>query len=102
MSAATMTQHAASASIKNEALARCRELVSSTPKADPQGLPGKTWAAMPIKTRTVLVMLGSTCKEDPRDVARRPWQSLGQSDRESIGACARQLGRDLIGAAGLF
>lgn len=89
-------------SIKDEALSRCRELVRGIKQNDPQGLPSKTWAEMPIKTRTVLVMLGSTTSEDPRTVARRPWESMKEDDRVSIGACARQLGRDLTKANCLF
>lgn len=91
-----------SQSIKAAALDRCRELVRGIKQNDPQGMPSKTWSEMPIKTRTVLVMLGSTTDEDPRTVARRPWESMPENDRVSIGACARQLGNDLKRAACLF
>ena len=88
--------------IKATELARCRELVKGIKQNDPQGLPSKTWSEMPVKTRTVLVMLGSTTGEDPRTFARRPWESIPQADRVSIGATARQLGRDLGRASCLF
>lgn len=87
---------------KDSELARCRELVRGIKQNDPQGLPSKTWSEMPMKTRTVLVMLGSTTSEDPRTVARRPWESIPEAERVTIGACARQLGRDLTRAACLF
>lgn len=97
-----VNQSIVSESIKASALERCRELVRGIKQNDPQGLPAKTWSEMPIKTRTVLVMLGSTTGDDPRTVARRPWQSIPEADRVSIGACARQLGRDLTRAGCLF
>lgn len=94
---------AAAMSPKDAALARCWELVKAAkPEEDRQALPARTWSQMDIRTRSVLVMLGAASMEDPREVARRPWGSLSQKDREGIAACARQIGHDLRDAACLF
>ncbi len=89
--------------LKNEHLAKCFEIMRTPlPEKDPQGLPARTWSAMPHRTRAVLVMLGGASMEDPKEVARRPWGSLSEADRVGIAACARELGRDLRDAACLF
>lgn len=67
-----------------------------------ESLPGAAWREMALRTRTVLVMLAGETDGDPREVARRPWEALADSDRASIAACARTLHRDLAGAACLF
>lgn len=83
-------------------LENCRQLVQGVRDNEKHGLPSKTWANMPIKTKTVLIMLGSTSLDDPRQVARKPWESMTRQDRETIGACARQLSRDLQTSNCLF
>lgn len=87
---------------KDEALAKAWAAVKQTQPDDRQGLPAKTWAAMPLRTKAVLVMLGATTMEDPRKVAQRPWGALSDSDRVGISACAKSIGRDLRDAACLF
>ncbi len=67
-----------------------------------QSLPARTWAAMSLRTRTVLVMLGAESDEDPRTIAAAPWESLSDADRVSIGACARALRGDLASASTLW
>lgn len=90
-------------SLKDIHLAKAWAAVKTPLKeADNHGLPQKTWADIPMRTRAVLVMLGATSMEDPREVARRPWASLSQADREGIGACAREISRNLRNAACLF
>lgn len=83
-------------------LQKCRALVMQPVKNERQGLPAKTWAEMPIRTRSVLVMLGGTTVDDPREVARRPWESLSLTDRESIAALAREMRDNLKNASCLF
>ena len=64
-----------------------------------ENLPSRTWRAMGLRTRTVLVMLASSdCAGDPRTYAAQPWGSLSVGDQCAIAACARELGRDLCGA----
>lgn len=88
---------------KDAALAKCWELVKEKQKpSDPYGLPGKTWGAMSVRTRSVLVMLGGTSAGDPRELARKPWASLSDQDRFGIAACAREMGRELKDAVCLF
>lgn len=55
------------------------------------------WARIPERTRTVLVMLGTDKVGDPRKMARLRWSDLSDSDRNSIGATARALVRELAG-----
>lgn len=92
----------ASLSIKDASLARAWAAVKQPKHDDRQGLPSKTWAEMPTRTKAVLVMLGAKSIDDPREVARRPWMSLSDSDREGIAACARELNRSLQNASCLF
>ena len=88
---------------KEAALNRCWDLVKTPlPGKDPYGLPGKTWGAMSVRTRSVLVMLGGTSAGDPRELARKPWASLSDQDRFGIAACAREMGRELKDAVCLF
>lgn len=67
-----------------------------------ESLPGRTWRAMDIRTRTVLVMLASESAGDPRAYAGKAWEALTAADQLSIAACARELGRDLRRATCLF
>lgn len=75
---------------------------ASAARAEGQGLPARTWAAMPMRTRVVVVMLASAEDEDPRTVAQRPWEGLAEGDRAKFAAVARELRRDLSSAASLF
>lgn len=65
-------------------------------------LPGRTWAAIDVRTRTVLVMLGASQEGDPRRLAAQPWASFPAADQCSMAAVARQLRRQLDSAASLF
>lgn len=94
------TQTATSA--KDAAIASAWAAVKQIKTSDPQGLPSKTWAAMPIRTRSVLVMLGGSSMGDPREMARRPWESLSQVDRDGIATCAREMAESLKNASCLF
>lgn len=90
-------------SIKDTELARCRAYVKQVNRPeDHQGLSSKTWAAMDLRTRSVLVMLGAKSMDDPREVARRPWGSLSDTDRDGIAACAKELSHNLRDAVCLF
>lgn len=91
-----------SAAIKNAELAKCWALVKKPVLNERQGLPAKTWADMPLRVRAVLVMLGGTTMGDPREVARRPWESLSLPDREGIASCAREMRDNLKNASCLF
>ena len=90
------------ASIKDQALARCWAAVKQARPDDRQGLPSKTWADIPLRTRAVLVMLGATSMDDPREVARRPWGALSEADRVGIAAVAREMEHDLRSSVCLF
>lgn len=92
----------AAQSAKDAAIARCWAIVNQPSRTARQGLPQKTWADMDERTRVTLVMLGGTGMEDPRQVARRPWATLSDADREGIGAVARALCRQLKYAHCLF
>lgn len=93
----------AAQSIKDQALARAWAAVKKPlPDQDRQGLPARTWSAIDMRTRAVLVMLGAQTMEDPREVARRPWASLSDADRQGIAACAREISANLKDAACLF
>lgn len=65
-------------------------------------LPGQTWRAIDIRTRKVLVMLAATAPGDANDLARQPWESFTDNDRASMASCARELSRELKGAACLW
>lgn len=88
--------------LKDEHLARMRAAVQQVRPDDRQGLPSKTWAAIPLRVRAVLVMLGASTMEDPREVARRPWGGLSDADRVGIAAVAREMRDSLKDAACLF
>lgn len=92
----------AAPSIKQQALEKCWAAVKQAKPDDRQGLPAKTWAAIPLRTRAVLVMLGATSMDDPREVARRPWGALSDADRVGIAAVARDMEQDLRSAVCLF
>lgn len=92
----------ATPSLKDVHLAKCWEAVKQVKPDDRHGLPSKTWAAIPMRTRAVLVMLGAKTMEDPREVARRPWVSLSLEDREGIAGVAREMKHNLQDAACLF
>lgn len=95
--------NAQSEAIKNAELSKIwAALKTNRPATDPQGLPSKTWAAMSLRTRSVLVMLGSTSAADPRELARKPWAALTETDRHGIAACAREMGQDLKNSVCLF
>ena len=87
---------------KDAALDHCWAVVKKPAVNERQGLPAKTWSDMPIRARAVLVMLGATSMGDPRETARRPWESLTRQDREGIAACARELRANLDNASCLF
>lgn len=65
-------------------------------------LPGQTWRAINLAVRTTIVMLACTQPGEPRELARQPWESFSDSDRASMAACARELFRELKGAACLW
>jgi hypothetical protein len=92
----------AAQSIKDLHLARAWASVKQVKQDDRQGLSSKTWADIPLRTRAVLVMLGATSDADPREVARRPWGSLTDADRDGIATCAREIGKHLRAASCLF
>ena len=94
--------NAAAPSLKDQHLAKCWAAVKQGTPKDTMGLPSKTWADIPLRTRAVLVMLGATSMDDPRKVAARPWASLSNEDREGIAACAREMQHNLKNAACLF
>lgn len=85
------------------AQARARALANSKAK-DPTGagLPARTWAGMDQRTRIVLVMLGTANDGDPRRLAMQPWGSFSDAERDSMGAVARTLRRELQSASCLF
>lgn len=87
---------------KTLALEKAWAAIKQVKPDDRQGLPSRTWADIPVRTRAVLVMLGATSMEDPREVARRPWGSLPEKDREGIAACAREMEKHLRSASCLF
>jgi hypothetical protein len=88
--------------MRGAALAKCWETVKKPKPNEKQGLPAMTWGAMGLRTRAVLVMLGAKSMDDPREVARRPWASLSDEDREGIASVANEIKRELKDAACLF
>jgi hypothetical protein len=89
-------------SLKGLHLSKCWAAVKQAAPKDTQSVPSRTWADIPLRTRAVLVMLGATSMEDPREVARRPWGSLSEQDRDGIAACAREIEKHLRNASCLF
>lgn len=87
--------------LKNEHLARMRAAVTQAKPDDKQGLPSRTWAAMDLRMRAVLCMLGGS-EQSPQEMARKPWGSLSDADRQSIAAIARQMRDSLRDASCLF
>ena len=88
--------------LKDEYLARMRAAVQQAKPDDRQGLPAKTWGAIPVRVRAVLVMLGASTMEDPREIARKPWGALSDADRVGIAAVAREMRDSLKDASCLF
>lgn len=88
--------------LKDQHLARMRAAVTQAKPDDKQGLPSRTWAAMDLRVRSVLCMLGASTMGDPRELARKPWGSLSDQDRQGIAACARQFRDSLKDASCLF
>lgn len=87
--------------LKNEHLARMRAAVTQDKPEDKQGLPSRTWAAMDLRMRAVLCMVGGY-EQNPQEMARKPWGSLSDADRQSIAAIARQMRDSLRDASCLF
>ena len=92
----------AAPSPKELALSQCWAAIKKGNPNEKQGLPAKTWAEMPLRTRAGLVMLGAKTMDDPREVARRPWESLSGPDKEGIAACAKEMRKHLQAASCLF
>lgn len=79
---------------------RARAIVAARQGTKAESLGASTWRAMHLQARTVLVMLAaSDAAGDPREVAAQPWGSFTGRDQAQIGACARELGRNLKNAA---
>lgn len=92
-------------SVREVAVARSRARVLEHSKAkDPTGagLPARSWAAIPERTRLVLVMLACTASGEAQRLCRQPWGSFSPSDQDAMAAAARTLKRDLVDAASLF
>lgn len=82
--------------------ARVRASIEGRQGREPDSLPGRTWRAMSVPARTVVVMLAASTSGDPREAARQPWESFSDADRASMAACARDLSRELRDSACLF
>lgn len=82
--------------------ARTRATLEARKGREADSLPGRTWREMPIKVRTVVVMLACAADGDPRHLAAQPWASFAGSDQCAMSACARDLARGLSNAASLF
>lgn len=96
---------ASSAASRMAAVAHCRAIMAEHQKAKPErdSLPGRTWAAMPLRARAGLIQGGTGYPADVADLmARQPWASFELGEQAAIGACARQMLRDLRNAASLF
>lgn len=65
-------------------------------------LPARTWAAIPLPTRQLLVVLASDQAGEPERISRQPWDSFSTADQCRLGAAARSLSRDLRFASSLF
>lgn len=82
--------------------AQARKAVEANKGREAQSLPARTWAAMPLRTRTVLAMLGALSSNNPDKTARQQWDTIPEGDRMSMAAIARDLGKSLRDAACLF
>lgn len=56
----------------------------------------EVWRGIPQRVRVALLMLAlDATREDPRDVARRPWRSFTDAEREKLGSVARTFAEGL-------
>lgn len=78
------------------------QLIQAGQRAESDSLPGRTWRAIAIEARVVVVMLAATAPGDARELARQPWDSFSAADQASMAACARLLARELRQAGSLF
>lgn len=106
----TLASAASAYAIHAQAAARClpvghliaeraRAVSAAKQGAKTETLAGQTWREMPLRVRTVLVMLESTAEGDPRSIAMQPWGSFTEGDQCAMGACARALAQGLANAA---
>ena len=93
----------ASAAQRMAHVAKARALLAGHKRnSESQSQPGKTWAAIDIRTRAVIVMLSSEQPGDPRAIARQPWGSYTDADQCRMAATARELLRELRDVASLY
>lgn len=64
----------------------------------PEWSAATVWRRMGLEARMVLVSLCVPGEGDPTREATRTWESFTHDQRAAMGACARQLRRDLAGA----
>lgn len=97
-----MSAEVASAAARLAAMAKCRAIIKGWAPREAQSLPARTWAAIPERTRLVLVMIASTQAGEAQRLCRQPWASFSEADQAAMAAAARELSRDLSGCASLF
>jgi len=90
-------------SIGQIVLDRARARLSANVKAEKGvGMPGRVWAAIPERTRLVIVMLACEAAGEAQRLCRQPWASFSPDDQGRMAAAARTLSRDLSASASLF
>lgn len=100
--ASQAAEQARRAALARETRGTVKAMLAGRQQRPAESLPARTWAAMNLRVRTVLVMLGGTSSQDPGTVAAMPWEALPASDQTSIAAVAREMREQLQGAICLW
>jgi hypothetical protein len=79
-----------------------RAMLGKRQSPEVDSLPNRTWRELPHEIRTMLVMMAAEAPGDPRALARQPWDSFPEKDRQRMGACARDFHHALRDAAALW
>lgn len=83
-------------------IAAARRVAGNIKARVDEGMAGRGWVSLPVSTRVTLVLLALPTLPPGADewaVARRPWQSFTDDERNFLGSTARQLVRELSAVA---
>lgn len=64
-----------------------------------RSLPARTWAAIDASVRGLFIMATLDRQGDPATLARLPWESFTEKERQELGAMARLFEREISGRA---
>lgn len=71
-------------------------------RADVRSLPARTWASIDASVRGLFIMAAIDRPGDTATLARMPWESFTEGERQELGAMVRLFEREIGGRARLL